>query len=181
MLATLEGQPVEIDFIGHVKGVDDDMLTRQAVELRMTVRLPQGRTGELVVPIMHPLHCLQSRLANVADLERKDQLARNQLEASPIVLRAYLDELLGEGKHKHVTGVLQSLHDYLKRDVTGRKAHLHMANDPAAILDAFRDDERLDRRWREKTLASMVRAIQSKRAAALARLEQMGRSPGIGG
>lgn len=178
VVASVGGQSIEIDFIGHVKGVDDTQLFKQAVELRMKVRLPDERTGELIVPIMHPFHCLQSRLANVVDLERGSALAKNQLEASPIVLRAYLSELLDAGKHRHVTGVLQALHAYLKSDITGRKAHHFMANDPLEVLQSFREDERLDPRWRERSLAPMIEGLQSKREAAAARRKKMSRSRG---
>jgi len=108
---------------------------------------------------------LPSRLANVIELGRNDDLARRQLEASPIVLREYLSEMLDAGYLKHVTGVLQVLKDYLVSDPNGRKAHKVMANDPAAILESFQDDERLDERWRANSLASMRRTIATKRTA----------------
>jgi hypothetical protein len=113
---------------------------------------------------MHPFHCLQSRLANVVELGRNTELARRQLEASPIVLREYLFEMLADGHHKHVTGVLQALYRYLLSG-TGRRAHKEMKNDPADILAAFQDDERLDPRWRERSLASMRRTIAERRTA----------------
>ena len=146
--ATIDGQEIEIDFLWHVKGVDPTSLEKQAVEIRLTVRVG-GKIGELRVPIMHPLHCMQSRIANVVDLHRDTDLSRRQLEALPIVLREYLSEALDDGGHRHVTGVLQALHGYLLSDPTGRKAHKAMENDPAAILDHFQDDERLDARWRQ--------------------------------
>ena len=161
--AVIEGQKVEIDFLWHVKGVDDDSLKSQAIDLKMTVKLREG-IGELHVPIMHPFHCMQSRLANVVGLGRRTELALRQLEASPIVLREYLREVLANGGHKHVTGVLQALYKYLITG-TGRRAHNEMKNDPATILAAFQDDERLDAKWRELSLASMLRTIDERRTA----------------
>jgi hypothetical protein len=162
--ARIEDQEVEIDFLYHVKGVHAPSLERQAVEILLTVRIGD-RLGELRVPLMHPLHCLQSRLANVVDLGRESDLARRQLEASPIVLREYLLETLSDGGHKHVTGVLQALHDYLLTDPTGRKAHRQMRNDPAMVLAAFQEDERLDERWRHLSLAPMRQRITDRRTA----------------
>lgn len=162
--AVIDGQKVEIDFLWHVLGVDDASLKRQAIDLRMTVRLEES-TGELHVPIMHPFHCMQSRLANVIELGRKHDLALRQLEASPIVLREYLREMLDQGNHKHVTGVLRALNTYLLTHPNGRKAHKVMKNDPALILAAFQDDTRLDERWREMSLASMRQTLEKRRTS----------------
>lgn len=162
--AVIDGKQIEIDFLWHVKGVNEEQLRRQAVQIAMQVRLEEG-IGELIVPIMHPLHCLQSRLANVTELHRNTELARNQLEASPIVLREFLLEQLNNGSTKHVTGVLQALYDYLCSDIVGRKAHRVMKNDPARILDNFQDDERIDERWREKSLMAMRETVSRKRAS----------------
>lgn len=161
--AIIAMQQVEIDFLWHVKGVDDKSLVTQAIDLKLTVRV-NGRLGVLHVPIMHPFHCMQSRLANVVELGRTTELAQRQLEASAIVLREYLSEMLDNGKHKHVTGVLQALFNYLMCG-TGRRAHKVMKNDPAEILAAFQDDERLDARWRKLSLASMRRTIEERRTA----------------
>lgn len=173
--ATLHGETVEIDFLYNVKGVKSDSLQKQAVQLVLTVRVGE-EVGELLVPIMHPLHCLQSRLSNVVDLGRDTDLAKRQLEASSVVLGEYLSERLDNGGAKHVTGVLQSLHQYLLTDLTGRKAHRYMSNDPARILDRFLDDERLDARWRRITLTAMCEKVRSRRTAwgaALARAKEI--------
>ena len=162
--ATIGEQEVEIDFLWHVKGVDTASLEKQAVEIRMIVRAG-SKSGELRLPIMHPLHCMQSRLANVVALHRDTDLAHRQLEASPIVLREYLAEMLAIDAHRHVISVLQSLHDYLLTDPIGRKAHKVMKNDPADIFAYFQGDVRLDERWREKSLAAMRKRILSKRIA----------------
>lgn len=162
--AVVDEQNVEIDFLYHVKGVRSASLEKQAVEIVLTVRVG-GKVGDLHVPVMHPLHCLQSRLANVIELGRRTDLAKRQLEASSIVLREFLSERLADSGHKHVVGVLQALHDYLLTDATGKKAHREMENDPAAILDFFQDDDRLDDRWRQMSLRSMREKIADRRTA----------------
>jgi hypothetical protein len=162
--ATIGDQEITIDFLWNIKGVDHVSLERQAVEIVLNVRAGD-RSGELRVPIMHPLHCMQSRLANVTELHRNTALAKRQLEASPIVLREYLSEVLGSGQHKHVTSVLQALYAYLISDPNGRRAHRIMTNDPAAVLSHFQGDERLDERWRTKSLVSMLQTIADRRTS----------------
>lgn len=163
--ATLDGIDVEIDFLHFVKGVHSTSLEKQAVELVLDIRMSDGRDATLHLPIMHPLHCMQSRLANVIELGRHTDLARRQLEASPIVLREYLSESLDDGAHRHVTGVLSALGTYLLSDPNGRKAHRVMQNDPLLVLKHFTGDQRLDERWRQKSLAPMLGRIHRKRIA----------------
>lgn len=164
MRAHIGDQEVEIDFLWHVKGVRAESLEKQAVEVQLDVKV-QGKLGRLILPIMHPLHCLQSRLANVVELKRDTDLALRQLEASPLVLRAYLSDVLGQSRHKHVTSVLQALYFYLITDPSGRQAHRRMRNDPAEVLAAFQDDARLDERWRELSLRSMRATVAERRTA----------------
>lgn len=166
--AVIDGRRLEIDFLGHVKGVRNPNLERAAVELLLNVRTEDG-VGTIAVPIMHPLHCLQSRLANVVLLGRKDDTSRRQLEAAPIVLREYISQALNEPDskegHKEATSTLRLLFDYLRSDEAGRRAHLMMRNDPAAILTYFVDDARLDERYRSRTLASLIQQLADRRTA----------------
>lgn len=166
--ATIEGYEVEIDFLNSVLGVRDDALIRSVVDLKFAVRTADG-PGELVIPVMHPLHCLQSRVANVIGLGRRDDTSRRQLNAAPIVLREYLDETLAAGATREVTKSLRILFDYLRQDIGGRDAHLHMKNDPLEVLRAFMNDERLDPRWRNLTLTPMTTRIERAREVRVAR------------
>lgn len=177
--AEVGGRKIEIDFLGHVKGVKDDKLEQAAVELILDVRLAEGQTGTIRVPIMHPLHCLQSRLSNVVSLGRKDDTSKRQLEASPIVLREYVSETLNDGDHRHATRILELLFEYLRSDVSGRQAHLVMRNDPAAVLDHFADDERIDERYRANTLANMRQQLARRRSAWAVMAARIGRSLGL--
>jgi len=160
--AEIDGRTVEIDFLTHVLGVKSPNLENAAAELVMQVRTGNG-IGTLSVPIMHPLHCLQSRLANVVTLGRKDAVSKRQLEAAPIVVREYISETLGEGEHSEATATLERLFDYLRSDPVGRQAHVVMRNDPATIFDVFADDARIDERYRQYTLSNIRRSLINRR------------------
>ncbi|QDP20371.1 hypothetical protein [Sphingomonas xanthus] len=177
--ANINGLKVEIDFLGHVKGVKDDKLEQAAVELVLNVRLAEGRTDTIRVPIMHPLHCLQSRLSNVVSLGRKDDTSKRQLEASSIVLREYISETLDDGEHRDATQILETLFEYLRSDVSGRRAHLIMNNDPALVLEHFADDSRIDERYRANTLANMRRQLAKRRTAWATMAARMGQALGL--
>ncbi|HZF93883.1 MAG TPA: hypothetical protein VEZ20_03320 [Allosphingosinicella sp.] len=162
--AEIDGEVIEIDFLSHVLGVNANVLQRSAVELILAIRTPAGE-GTLTVPIMHPLHVLQSRVANVVELKRTTDLAIRQLNASPIVLREYVSNMLNLGKHREATATLEQLFEYLRSHVNGRRAHRVMANDPAGILDHFAKDPRIDERYRANTLNNMREQLRSRRSA----------------
>lgn len=147
-----------------MQGVPDDRLQKSAADLTFQVRTTDGVT-ELKVPIMHPFHCLRSRIANVVELHRRDDTAVRQLEAAPIVLREYISEMLDAGKERNATDTLQALFDYLRSNPTGRKAHTIMRNDPAALFEFFAADPRIDPRYRQHNLVAMRRQLAARRSA----------------
>lgn len=159
--ATVQGIDIDIDFLSHVKGVQRG-LEAGVVDLILPYD-HEGKEAELAIRLMHPLHCLQSRVANVIDLGRNDGTSRRQLAAAPIVLREYIAESLADGEEREAINILRALFEYLRSDINGRKAHRHLTYDPIEILRHFLGDERLDARWREKSLAGMVAQLEGKR------------------
>src|SRR3546814_852161 len=111
--ATIEGHEVAVDFLTHVKGVPDDRLQQSAADLTFRIKMG-GDIVELKVPIMHPFHCLGSRVANVIELGRRDDTAKRQLEAAPFVLREYINEMLESDRETDATATIQALFQYLR-------------------------------------------------------------------
>jgi hypothetical protein len=160
---TIDGHEILIDFLSHVLGIQDAKLKKSAINLLVQVRTPAG-DEQLKIPIMHPLHCFQSRVANIIYLQRRDDTAKRQLEASPIILREFISEMLANGQIDHATETLQHLHKYLLADIYGKKAHGVMKNDPLKTLQYFLQDKRIDKRFREMTLVSFCKQISQKRS-----------------
>lgn len=159
VIATIDGREIEVDFISNVLGVRASSLERDAVELLV----PLAGGGQLAVPIMHPLHCLQSRIANVVALRRKDDTALRQLAAAPIVLQAYIDEMLKLGDAREATQMLKALFDYLRGDIDARACPALPMRDPASIITVFIRDRRLDLRFRWFNLRAMRRKLGAAR------------------
>jgi hypothetical protein len=155
VIATIDGREVEIDFLSNVMGVRANALERDAVEL--LVSLTDG--GSLAVPIMHPLHCLQSRIANIVALGRRDEAALRQLAAAPIVLQAYIDEMLRVGDVREAMTTIKALFDYLRSDPNARSCPDLPMRDPASIITAYLRDNRLDWRFRWFNLRAMRRRL----------------------
>lgn len=162
--AKIDGVTILIDFLGHVKGVKSSKLEKSAVELVLDVRTSDG-IGTITIPIMHPLHCFQSRISNVVSLKRNDDTSKRQLEASPIILREYVSEALDDGDHGEATATLGLLFEYLRSDEVGRQAHCVMQNDPIKTLEHFVDDTRIDERYRRNTLDRMLKTLARRRSA----------------
>lgn len=159
--ATINGIDIDIDFLSHVKGVQRG-LEDGVVDLIIPYE-HEGAEAELAIRLMHPLHCLQSRVANVLDLGRTDDTSRRQLAAAPIIVRQYIADALADGERREAIDVLEALFRYLRSDLTGRKAHQVLRSDPIDILRHFLTDDRLDERWRTKRLAGMIDQLEQKR------------------
>jgi hypothetical protein len=161
VMAEIDGREIEIDFLSDVAGVKANALEREAVELIVPVH-GEG-VDQLAIPVMHPLHCLQSRIANVATLGRRDPVALRQLAAAPIVLHAYIDEMLAIGDTHEAMATLQHLFAYLRGDIAARAISALPMSDPGAILTAFVRDRRLDWRFRWFNLRAMRRKLNARR------------------
>jgi len=159
--ATLDGQDIEIDFLSDVAGVRANALERDAVELIVPVR--RSEAYDLAIPVMHPLHCLQSRIANVVTLGRTDPVALRQLAAAPLVLEAYIDEMLSIGDTSEATATLQNLFEYLRSDIAARACPTLPMRDPAELIGYFITDRRLDLRFRWFNLRRMRHKLLKKR------------------
>lgn len=172
--ATVQGIDIDIDFLSHVKGVQRG-LEAGVVDLILPY-VHEGAEAELAIRLMHPLHCLQSRVANVIDLGRNDGTSLRQLAAAPIVLREFIVESLDDGEEREAIDILRALFEYLKSDINGRKAHRVLRYDPIDILRHFVDDGRLDTRWRERSLTNMIAQLEGKRTILGRVLTALGRS-----
>ncbi|MEG3125092.1 hypothetical protein [Sphingomonas sp. GB1N7] len=162
--AEVQGQLLRIDFLGNVLGVRPKALQEAVVEIIVPYKR-SDTVGSLAIPVMHPLHCLQSRIANLIVLKRPDATARRQAEAAPVVLREYVDHALRDGDHREATRTLQDLFHFLAKDPTGRKAHRAVDRDPLEVMETFVDDLRIDSRYREKILRPAIAKIRKQRTA----------------
>lgn len=160
--ATIDGIAIDIDFLSHVKGVQRGL--QEGVVDLIIPYTHEGGEAELAIRLMHPLHCLQSRVANVLELGRKDDTSRRQLEAAPIVVREFISEALADGDEREAINILAGLFRYLSKDPTGRKAHRALRSDPIDIFRHFIADERIDQRWRSMTLPRMIEQLVRKRS-----------------
>lgn len=159
-----------VDFVSYVQG-PGDRVSKAAVTIN--IENPFGEPGDTIpVRIMHPVHCLESKLANRVTLGRTSVPAQTQLEATVPILREFVSEMLDAGKGDHrstaarmAVDALNHLAHYLRSDPIGKQADKFMARDPLSILRHFADDDRLPLRFREYNIAKpIVRIEQTRRS-----------------
>ena len=145
---------IQIDFMDSLLGVSDKDIKSNHVLISALSPFNQKYIGIL---ILHPLDCLRSRLSNINILRRHDDHSIGQAKASEEVLMYFLKEIIRDPKnHKHVQDVLIQVSYVVKEIHAGKATHLKFGIKPENILFAFKDDERLDVRWREKTLLPCI-------------------------
>ncbi len=162
--ATINGRVVQIDFISSVLGVSARKLESSVAEIVVPMRSDEGEKL-LSIPLMHPLHCLESRIANVLHpaTKRRDDTAMRQLHAAPIVLREYIEEAINDGDLREVNACFQELFKYLRSDIIGRKAHAQTPVDPLDVIRHFVSDLRFDERYRMYNLTRMIEHVEDRR------------------
>ena len=157
VVGMLDDRRIEIDFMASILGVDGRRIAKNYVmiEAHLPPRVPPIR-----ILLLHPLDCVCSRLSNINILHRDDAHSTRQASAAIRVLQAFLDELLDSPeRQKHVQRTLLDL-SYVVRDLhKGKPSHLRHRLKPEAVLLAFRDDERLDERWRRLVLQPSISRV----------------------
>jgi len=161
-----DGDEVRIDFLNYVLGTNPDDLEKRRVELRPGVLREGQVVGQLHVPIMHPFHVLQSRIANVIKLDTRStnvSTRQRQARAAPIILREYVRDRAAAGQADEVRGILEHLYHWLRKHQFGQNVRPHVDYDPLEILLDHRASRMLDERWLEHNLARWIEDIVSYR------------------
>lgn len=149
---------VRVDFMRMILGVD----ARALKEHFITLTKDDGATGPIRFSLLHPLDCLRSRLSNINDLRREGVHAIRSAHAAMLVVDLFVDELLEAQEFRPAQAALMSLF-YIGRDrcadkAAGRKFKMS----PLSILQKYRLDVRLDKRWRSHQLAGAIKKLHAK-------------------
>lgn len=168
--ATIQDHEVTIDYMAYLAGVDVREVNKNPTKAMVEIKDPdQPRT--ITALVMNPWHVFRSRTGNVIEVGRKGEHSLGQLEASIIILREFLFETLEESEkaddpreyQRVVASILMELAHFLRVDPNGRLIHDYAQTDPASILSKFREDGRLDRRWRDKQLGGQIEKLTAAR------------------
>lgn len=169
VVADLNGRRLEIDFLNGVLGVTKRELERGVAIIRASA-VVDGKQVEVHVPVMHPILCLKSRVANMLSpaTHRRDTTAWAQLHAAIAVTNAHIDDALGENWNE-AKACIQDLIRYFRSDNYGRQVEAELGVDLIDILKRIEDRPELDDRYREMTLKPAIQLLTEKVMARLDR------------
>jgi hypothetical protein len=129
----------EIDFIDQPLGLNADDVRDSAVQLV----LPAERDEKVVVWLMHPERCMESRIYNAQVLQKTDPVAIRQLQASIVCAREWSRYLLDQGSSpERVRAVLRVNERIFRRCATDfhfKRLVKDLAIDPFAAVLADHD------------------------------------------
>ncbi|WP_152558322.1 hypothetical protein [Devosia sp. LC5] len=156
--AFVNGKRIHIDFMREVIGVDAKNITGRYVAI-------EGNFPNIETPVrlalMHPLDCVQSRLANIETLDRTDRWSLIQTDASFKVLRAFIDHLLSLGEVKEATRTIQQFEYVLKERFYRPYVYPFVVGriSPIVMLNRYLDETLIDVRWRDHTLTNIIERL----------------------
>jgi hypothetical protein len=157
---------VVIDFLGFIKGLRENDLKRfPPLEIEVPEIDGEGEQqgSVIVVPILHPVLCLQSRVGNVMGLRRTDARSIDQLRASITIVREYISWSLANGDRREAKRCVRAVFEYTRSDILGSKVYSQHGINLMEAIDL--NDARFDDRYREKTLRAMFLEIERRRGA----------------
>jgi hypothetical protein len=168
----------QLDFLNAPFGMESKAITRASVPL--DVLDEQGRPTGHRFRVMHPVHCLESRVHNVVGLADAYDTAhgRRQLRAAVVCAREAMRDILdtpGSDEFDPVRAVLdlnERLFHLCIRDRHGRVVHAQTGIDP---LEAVLADPRLGDRFltvrlpqEKRRVAALRSMVEARRQAAAA-------------
>ncbi len=152
------GNQRTLDFVDQPFGLEAEAVrtSAQAVELSGT----NGR--RVVLWVMHPRHCLESRVHNTGLPGRNTELARRQLVASLRQAKAFVCLLLEAGEVKAAGKLNELMFEFALRN---RRARDLFFTHDVDVFHAVVNDPRLPERFREIRYPQMKVQIDDRRAA----------------
>jgi hypothetical protein len=172
------GRPVVVDFLNHVKGVDDKSLVKNSLQIE--------HGSGFQITIMHPLDNVASRFSNINMLKRTEDHSVMQAMASVAILDCFIDTQLNDTTSKLSSRIaldsLRGLEFIIKEKHIGKisQSHFGDALRPLDILEKYSTDERLDERVREKLIMPIIQRLAELQAVSDIRRNMKARLGGTG-
>ncbi len=152
-----EGYERTLDFLDQPHGLDAEDVRNTAIEVDISL------TGERRIPlwVMHPERCLRSRVANTTLPGKNTDLAKRQLKASIVLVRAFSQFLLDEGESLRIVMKLnERVFDLALRNPDALRLYL---DDGVDVSAAVLGDPRLPSAHLDVRLPQLRLQLKTKR------------------
>lgn len=157
VIYTDEGENFKIDFIKVPYGLKETEVLEMAIPFEFK---NDKRLAEISLNVLHPIHCLVSRVSNCASLPGyKTEHALNQLKASVIIAKEFLADFLDKSpenqkkKIKIVKKLNEKIYKFCKFNIHAKEVKDSLGIDP---FDAVFDGEEIGpirqkyNKWRQE-------------------------------
>ena len=126
-----------------------------------------GKPTTVLIKVLHPVLYLKSRIINMLHpaTRRSDRVARTQAEATLVIVRCFINDVLNSpGDWREARDCFATIYWYLRSDPYVRVADSKLHIDPLDIIRAFKNDERIDARYRERQLQQVIANVERRRS-----------------
>lgn len=159
------GKTLLIDFLGLLKGVDENEVRSLAVPLEFETQSP--------VNVLHPILCLQSRFENLYGLSAKrNGNGITQAAIAINIVREYLNELIEANEHRAALNVVKRLRK-LALSSAGMFVYINYGLDVLSAIDVTRFKHNKFQQLGWPYLVSEVSARRAKKARVMAVRQKM--------
>lgn len=158
-----QGEERTIDFIDQPYGLTAKEVRSWAIPARPVD--DAGNPSQLSLHVMHPVHCMISRVKNTMELPGyRNAHALRQLKVSVVCARAFMLSLLnaGEGGAEAVMALAERIYKFCHDDSAGRRVTAEFGADPFEAVPG--GDERLPEQFRQLRLPQMLDWLAKRRA-----------------
>lgn len=157
------GQKLLIDVLSGIIGVPSNEVNALAVMLEIPTLPP--------IRVLHPIHCLQSRLANLHQLpEKRNGNGITQARVSVDIIRCFLTETYKRAGCRELGRAFTRICD-ISRSAAGLYCFQRYGIDPLAAFNSGNYD---CPEWKERQWPQQIARIQAKRASDAVRIERYG-------
>ena len=156
------GVALEIDVMRDTLGVRPEEIREMAIPVELRDRQTGAPTGTSF-HVMHPVHCMESRVYKVLVLNQNTTHATKQLRASVLCAREFIQALLGTGRIRDALRLQERIFRFVMADHHGQRISAAVGIDP---FDAVVRSEALPEAFRSKRYPQMQSALAKKRRTA---------------
>lgn len=140
-----------IDFLSSVHGIDNTELLRERVRVCYK---------NAVFFVIHPLHCLKSRISNVIGLNRDDSHSLNRLMLAVAVMNRRIKHLLDGERRRQALKEIEAVFRIARDPMTGILLFVSYGTD---IFRAVPEDSRLGELFVKRRYPQMKEILDRKR------------------
>jgi hypothetical protein len=138
---------IEIDFVHTLSGVRSEEIREMSIAFEH-------------IRVMHPVHVLESRVANVVELHRTEALALKQLRTAIVVMLEFQRTLIDANKSRHVDRLCARVLKLAK----SRQGLAVFREHGIDVFDAASCDPRMPEKYRTERYPRMRAELNAERA-----------------